>query len=177
MAKTTKKKISTQKLGMAWMAIGFLLLVNIVLLSFVVSKANTEVSVEKPTRDTVDLGIMQYKIEDDRAVKRDDPIVHELEAYLTDKTSRGCPAESPNHAQVAVHTEDLSQVLLRYGCGYPSGNMFAIYEDGSWRGVSPTSQFDEFGIPNCEHVEEHSISTELAPVCGSGEEGREYTIR
>jgi len=112
----------------------------------------------------VGLGSLEYVLKDDHYVKRTDTATNELRAFLEDlNRTSGCP-ESVYHEVIAV-TPDETQVLLRYGCDSATARMFAVKVEGSWRTLSPTNQFDQFGIPLCDHVTSNNISRTIAPVC------------
>ncbi|MBL8158840.1 hypothetical protein JNJ66_00070 [Candidatus Saccharibacteria bacterium] len=132
-------------------------------------------------RINISLGSLEFNFTGGRAVKRDDAVVQTLRATLEDAAHKdialGCETA---HYQVIAHTDDDRQVLLGYGCDQPTARMFATY-DGDWQLISPTNEFDNFGIPRCSHVTGHGINREIAPVCanGLGEENvtTTYTVR
>lgn len=130
----------------------------------------------------VDLGALQYDFTGDKAVKRTDAHLASLESFLKaegeESVSSNCDTVYHN---VVAASSDERQVLLSYGCGYPSIGMFAVYSGNQWRTISPTNQFNEFGIPRCGHVEENNIERTIAPVCDDrsldGNEQKGYVVR
>lgn len=130
----------------------------------------------------VSLGAMEYSISAEKAVKRTDKNVTELRSFLTkaanEDISDNCPTVYYN--LVAPSTNE-DQVLLNYGCGYPDARMFAVKQNGTWKFITPTNQFDTFGIPACSHVNKNHIEATIAPVCGNGmtddETGISYEAR
>lgn len=110
------------------------------------------------------LGALAYSFDHDRATKRTDAGVTDIQKFLEAEGRRsGCGG--PVYHNVMAANEDETQLLLNYGCGYPNARMFAQLENGKWRTISPTNQFDVFGIPRCEHVTENHIAVRIAPVC------------
>lgn len=117
----------------------------------------------------ISLGSMEYNFVDDKPAKRTDADVQKLRTFLTSKAaSEGCPAHMPAYERVVAHSTDESQVLLKYGCGAADSPMFAVKTDDMWKSISPTNQFDNFGIPGCEYLTAHNISKDIAPVCVVG---------
>ncbi len=115
---------------------------------------------------SVSLGSMQYKIVGGKAVKRTDATVASLKDFLSaagkEDLRLGCTSSYYN---VVRTTTDESQILLHYGCAYPSASMYIIRNGTSWRFISPTNQFDDLGVPVCAYLSQHGISPEIAPVC------------
>lgn len=118
----------------------------------------------------VTLGMLEYEVADGKAVKRNTPMTASLREFLERAAAKDCDAihkfmESAQYTVVAA-TKDVKQVLLGYGCGDLSSRMFAVYENDTWKFLSPTNQFDmTTNAPLCSHVEKHGIKKEIAPVC------------
>ena len=137
------------------------------------------------TTPTVTLGMLEYEIKDEKAVKRSTPATTSLRAFLEEKAAKDCSAVhdfmEPSQYTVISANENVSQVLLGYGCGDVSARMFAVQENNNWRFISPTNQFDPLtNAPLCEHVKEHKISKAIAPVCytvGNIEKSVRYIVR
>ncbi len=127
----------------------------------------------------VNLGVFEYRFENGMAIKRANASVTSLKSFLS-KTAKkdislGC--ESSYYNVVAASKDD-NQVLLRYGCGYPGANMFAVRDGQDWKAISPTNQFNDFGMPNCDYVQSNNISKDIAPVCYSNNgEVDTYAVR
>lgn len=116
-------------------------------------------------RNAVNLGALQYRIENNRAVKRDDMSVKEIRSFLIEEGKKsGCPNNNAVHSVIAAN-DDETQLLLSYGCGSDGGLMFAAKQDGQWKAISSTNQFNIFSIPSCKMIEDNGISSEIAPVC------------
>ena len=130
----------------------------------------------------VDLGALGYEFDSGRAIKKDDKKTGDLRSFLQrmgeKDISLGCTS---TYYQVVTASPDEKQILLNYGCDYPNAHMFAVKTSGTWKTISPTNQFDIFGIPLCSHVNVNHISTAIAPVCASSSElpaGKvEYRVR
>jgi len=135
------------------------------------------------TGPTVTLGMLEYEIKDGKAVKRETPMTSSLRAFLEDAAAKDCSAVhtfmEPSQFTVVAATKDMKQVLLGYGCGDVSARMFAVYEDGAWKFLSPTNQFDMVtAAPQCSHVQQYGINKEIAPVCyKSSGSSIQYKIR
>lgn len=118
----------------------------------------------------VTVGVLEYDFSSGKAVKRHDPKIDTLRTFLNDMAVKDCSAVhdfmEPSQFTVVAATKDISQVLLGYGCGDVSARMFAVYENGAWRTISPTNQFDAmYAIPNCAYVKDNGISRQIAPLC------------
>lgn len=124
---------------------------------------------EVPTlAERVSVGAMRYRIEGDKAVRRTDASVTELQSFLEREADKsGCSASRPGYEHVVAYTKDESQVFLRYGCGAADSPMFAVKKDGVWKSLSPTNHFGMFNIPECSYLDANAISAEIAPVCVS----------
>lgn len=126
------------------------------------------------SRVSVELGVYGYMFDAGRATKLEDDSTRSLQSFLVNAAQR----EVSDNCQkayywVMAHNEQRNQVLLNYGCENPGSRMFAVRDDQGWRFLSPTNQFDMFGVPACEHVEENMIDVAIAPACyvASGETG------
>lgn len=117
----------------------------------------------------ISLGTLAYRIENDRATERNDETTKSLRSYLEQRAEKnislGCT--TVNYS-VMAHTEDESQLLMRFGCNHPTARMFVVRSGDTWEDISPSNQFDTFNIPKCEHVDNNGISKEIAPVCVNG---------
>lgn len=128
---------------------------------------------------SISLGSLTYKIENDKAVKRDDVAVNDLRAFLEATAAHeGCTKQDPAYEHVIASTKDETQVFMKYGCGAADSPIYAIKKDGVWKTISPTDHFDLLGIPECGYLAENSISREIAPVCSDGSiTAPQYTVR
>lgn len=117
----------------------------------------------------VGLGAMEYSITEDKATKRDDASINNLRNFLERAAQKdielGCDTAYYN---VVRFTKQETQVLLSYGCEHPGASMFAVKTGYEWELISPTNQFDDLGIPSCDHTKIYGISAEIAPVCVNG---------
>lgn len=119
---------------------------------------------------TVTVGVLEYDFSSGKAVKRDDPKITSLRAFLENAAAKDCSAVhdsmEPSQFTVIASTKDISQVLLGYGCGDVSARMFAVRKDQEWKFISPTNHFDPLtNLPECSYVSMHKISKTIAPVC------------
>ena len=113
----------------------------------------------------VNLGSLQHRIENGKAVKRDDASVKEIHSFLIEEGKKsGCPNNNAVHSVIAANNDE-TQLLISYGCGDDDALLFATKQDGQWKTVSPTNQFNLFGIPSCRMIAHNGISSEIAPVC------------
>ena len=122
------------------------------------------------TGPTVTLGMLEYEVKDGKAVKRDTPLTTSLRSFLNEAAAKDCSAVhkfmEPSQFTVVAATKDMKQILLGYGCGDVSARMFAVYENDTWKFLSPTNQFDmTTSAPLCSHVKQYGIKKEIAPVC------------
>jgi len=118
--------------------------------------------------ERVSVGSMRYKLVNDKAVKRTDASVKELQAFLEREAARsGCTDQRLPFQRVVTYTQDETQAFIRYGCGAADSPIFAAKKDGVWRSLSPTNHFDMYNIPECTYVDENAISKDIAPVCVS----------
>lgn len=149
--------------------IGILILVSLTL-SVVLVKGDDDNREAELTKSGmhINLGSLQYSIREGKATKREDASVNNLTAFLIEEAGKslesGCDSVYYN---VTAYTSDETQVLLTYGCNYPNARMFAVKGSEGWKTVSPTSQFDIYGIPTCAHVNQNGIHKAIAPVCVS----------
>ncbi len=112
----------------------------------------------------VNLGPLEYTLSGDNLTKRTDESIRNLRSFLENlNATSGCSGDV-YHTVLAV-SPDEQQILLRYGCDHPNARMFAVKKDGQWHALSSTNQFDQFGIPRCEHTDPNNISRTIAPVC------------
>ncbi|HEY0965681.1 MAG TPA: hypothetical protein VGE13_04350 [Candidatus Saccharimonadales bacterium] len=134
---------------------------------------------------TVTLGMLEYEVKDEKAIKKSTSATTSLRAFLEERAAEDCTAihadMEPSQYSVVAANDDVSQVLLGYGCGDLSSRMFAVRKDNNWRFISPTNQFDPLtNLPLCAHVKENSISKKIAPVCYTvkdTEESVKYVVR
>lgn len=151
-------------------AIAFLAIAVIVLIILLVQKQPEAEPAESGV--FVSLGNFEYRFDSGRAVKRSNSELNDLRAMLETRAKLdielGCET---SHYNVVAVSEDSSQILLAYGCDQPTARMFAVKKSELWETVPPTGQFDNFGIPSCEHVTEHAIARSIAPVCVAGLQG------
>jgi len=115
--------------------------------------------------------------------RRDNQEVKKLRTFLTEAAewdTQPSRCKSASYTVIAS-SKDGTQILLRYGCELPTARMFAVLHDSAWEFISPTNQFNDLGIPLCSHVDENTISVEVAPVCytddGVWPNPYSYTIR
>lgn len=109
--------------------------------------------------------------EQGKVVLRDENYGKELRSFLAADAKRNLDISdscAPLHYKVTHATTDGQQLKLNYGCEEPNAHMFLVHDAGGWHGISPTNQFDSFGMPRCDHVGAHSVSREIAPVCWNG---------
>lgn len=165
MAKTKRLTRSTRPIGIYLPAPVAIVLVSLSILVVALLYQATK----NPNTPSISLGAMGHQIVDGKAVKRTDVPVQSLKAFLHEKAANeGCPSDKSAYEHVAAVTKDENQALLKYGCGAADSPMYIVKKNGVWTSVSPTNQFDTFGIPSCEHLNEHAISKEVAPVCVNG---------
>lgn len=137
-------------------------LIAIVVALMVVVRYGAEQMKDEPF---ISLGAMQYDFSGEKAVKRTDDTVKNLQSFLENLAQKDAEHECNSYYSVLMASDDETQVLLDYGCDHPGSRMFAVNEGGMWRTISPTNQFDLFGVPTCDQVNGNSISKTLAPVC------------
>ena len=141
------------------------IVIGVILLHTNQTSDKTSQTVEKVDNGSVNLGSLGFRIEGDKAVIRNDSATQELRAFLkADVKKSGCKGNNGVNAVIA-HSQDEKQLLLGYGCGNSAARMFAVKEDGRWKAISRTNQFDLFELPSCKMVDENNITNEIAPVC------------
>lgn len=125
-------------------------------------------SISSRTGNIVELGSFRYDFSSGKAVKRPAEDVRALQSFLESEGAKsiGKPGCDTVYHQFVAASPDEHEILLRYGCSYPSASMYVVKQDGAWKVLSPTNQFDIFGIPLCSHVESNDIDRTIAPVCG-----------
>jgi hypothetical protein len=120
------------------------------------------------TENRVNLGIMRYEFVDGTAQTRNDETFLNLKNFLLSLAEEDVAQGCDSYYNVLLASSDEKQVLLKYGCPFPNARMFAVNENGEWKTLSPTNQFDMLGVPSCEHVETNSIERSIAPICVNG---------
>lgn len=116
---------------------------------------------------SVSLGMFQYDITGDKAVKRTGQDVAMLQTFLENQAKdSGCPSDNPDIEYVRAFTTDRSQVLLDSGCG-GGARTFAILKSDKWQNVPSTNRLDTFDVPACSLLDQYGISKQIAPVCYS----------
>ena len=141
------------------------IVIGVILLQSNQTSDKTSQTVEKVDNGFVSLGSLGFRIEGGKAVIRNDSATQELRDFLkADVKKSGCK-DNNGAAAVIAHSQDEKQLLLGYGCGNSVARMFAVKQDGGWKAISPTNEFNLFEIPSCKMVDENNISNEIAPVC------------
>lgn len=95
----------------------------------------------------------------------------ELRSFLAADARKSLEASdtcAPLYYKITHATTDGQQLKMSYGCEEPDAFMFLARDAQGWRKINPTNQFDNFGIPRCDHVGAHNISRDIAPVCWNG---------
>ena len=162
-AKSKNKTMTAALIGLATALI--VIVIGVILLHANQTSDKTFQTVENVDGGSVNLGSLGFRIEGDKAVIRNDSATQELRDFLkADVKKSGCKGNNGVTAVIA-HSQDEKQLLLGYGCGNSAARMFAVKEDGRWKAISPTNQFNLFEIPSCKMVDENNISNEIAPVC------------
>jgi hypothetical protein len=166
MPKQKKAQKSSNSTVFLYSAIVALAVLCVVLL---VAYVNKNKNVSQTSSPSISLGAMQYDLSSGKAVKRNDPSVKTLQAFLeADAAKEGCSSQSPAYEHVVAYTKDEAQVFIKYGCGAADLPIFAVQTNGVWKMLSPTNHFDAFGIPDCTYLADNIISKEIAPVCVNG---------
>lgn len=168
MAKNKKSTHSDRRIVYIVSVLIFILLVIIFIL-FIKLDTDGKLSTSYEGRAlNIELGSYQYDFQGEKAVKLSDKNVTSLNEFLVaaakENISSGCERV---YYWVMEFSDDKKQVLLNYGCVNPASRMFAVQESGKWRFISPTNQFDAFGVPLCSHVNDNNIAKRIAPVCFS----------
>lgn len=124
------------------------------------------------SKSYISLNLLQFSIIDKKAIKRTDNSIQEIEKFLENESANSrCGAsgsEGPGYFSVRAWTKNEDQLLLGYGCNDVGAQMYAIKTNDKWATISPTNQFDNFGIPGCDYLSQNNISAEIAPVCANG---------
>jgi hypothetical protein len=180
MTKTTHR-VDTVK-GVMIITIALLLLALITLIVTYPRTANVPKSASAPEGVFVSLGAMEYDFSSGKAVKVTDEKIVALRDFLTEQGKKDIGDVCPEvYYNVAATTEDKQQVLLDYGCTHPSAHMYVVYENNTWKMLSPTNNFSTLPVATCQHVNENNISPTLAPVCMNSTDDPSvssiYTIR
>lgn len=166
-----KNKKSTQSYKRIIYILSGFIAVLIAALIISLAKQNIADKTETSHRDNainVELGSYQYDFQGTKAVKLSDENVMSLNDFLTTAAKKDISSNcDKSYYWVMAFSDDRKQVLLNYGCENPGSRMFAVQESGKWKFISPTNQFDMFGVPLCSHVNENDIAKNIAPVCYS----------
>ncbi len=166
-----KNKKSTQSYKRIIYILSAVIAILIAALIISLAKQNIADKTETSHRDNainVELGSYQYDFQGTKAVKLSDENVMSLNDFLTTAAKKDISSNcDKSYYWVMAFSDDRKQVLLNYGCENPGSRMFAVQESGKWKFISPTNQFDMFGVPLCSHVNENDIAKNIAPVCYS----------
>lgn len=141
------------------------IVIGVILLQSNQTSDKTSQTMEKVDNGSVNLGSLVFRIEGDKAVVRNDSATQEIRDFLKAEVKKSGCKDNDGVAVVIAHSQDEKQLLLGYGCGNSAARMFAVKQDGGWKAISPTNQFNSFDIPSCKMVDENNISNEIAPVC------------
>jgi len=164
--KVTKSKNEIMTAALIGLVTALIVIViGVILLHVNQTSDKTSQTVEKVDNGSVNLGSLGFRIEGGKAAIRNDSAVQEIRDFLkADVKKSGC--RDNNGVDVVIaHSQDEKQLLLGYGCGNSVARMFAVKQDGGWKAISPTNEFNLFEIPSCKMVDENNISNEIAPVC------------
>ena len=164
--KVTKSKNEIMTAALIGLVTALIVIViGVILLQSNQTSDKTSQTVEKVDNGSVNLGSLGFRIEGGKAAIRNDSAVQEIRDFLkADVKKSGC--RDNNGVDVVIaHSQDEKQLLLGYGCGNSVARMFAVKQDGGWKAISPTNEFNLFEIPSCKMVDENNISNEIAPVC------------
>ncbi|MDQ3065192.1 MAG: hypothetical protein M3Q36_02890 [bacterium] len=181
---TVKKSNSFDKSkGILVIIIGLLLFsLMSVVVSYSKKASDAQGNIDFQKGSIVSLGSLEYDFSSGKAVKKTDANLASLRSFLIaeGEKSVGSNCETVYH-NVIVASPDEKEVLLDFGCTHPGSRMFAVQREGKWQLLSPTNQFDLFGIPRCEYVDSNNIDRSIAPVCTSqsldGTSSNEYSVR
>ena len=164
--KVTKSKNEIMAAVLISLVTAFIVIViGVILLHANQTSDKTSQTAEKVDNGSVNLGSLGFRIERDKAVTRNDSDTQELRDFLKAEVEKSGCKDNNGVAAVIAHSQDEKQLLLGYGCGNSAARMFAVKQDGGWKTISPTNQFNLFNIPSCKMVDENNISNEIAPVC------------
>ena len=162
-AKSKNKTMTAALIGLATALI--VIVIGVILLHANQTSDKTFQTVENVDGGSVNLGSLGFRIEGDKAVVRNDSATQEIRDFLKAEVKKSGCKDNNGVAVVIAHSQDEKQLLLGYGCGNSAARMFAVKQDGGWKAISPTNQFNSFDIPSCKMVDENNISNEIAPVC------------
>ena len=164
--KVTKSKNEIMTAALIGLVTALIVIViGVILLHSNQTSDKTSQIVEKVDNGSVNLGSLVFRIEGDKAVVRNDSATQEIRDFLKAEVKKSGCKDNNGVAVVIAHSQDEKQLLLGYGCGNSAARMFAVKQDGGWKAISPTNQFNLFNIPSCKMVDENNISNEIAPVC------------
>lgn len=164
--KVTKSKNEIMTAALIGLVTALIVIViGVILLHAHQTSDKTSQTVEKVDNGSVNLGSLVFRIEGDKAVIRNDSATQEIREFLKAEVKKSGCKDNNGVAVVIAHSQDEKQLLLGYGCGNSAARMFAVKQDGGWKAISPTNQFNSFDIPSCKMVDENNISNEIAPVC------------
>lgn len=141
------------------------IVIGVILLHANQTSNKTSQMAEKVDNGSVNLGSLGLRIEGNKAVTRNDSATQELRDFLKAEVKKSGCKDNNGIAAVIAHSQDEKQLLLGYGCGNSVARMFAVKQEGGWKAISPTNQFNLFEIPSCKMVDENNISNKIAPVC------------
>ena len=164
--KVTKSKNEIMTAALIGLVTALIVIViGVILLHSNQTSDKTPQTAEKVDNGSVNLGSLVFRIEGDKAVVRNDSATQEIRDFLKAEVKKSGCKDNNGVAVVIAHSQDEKQLLLGYGCGNSAARMFAVKQDGGWKAISPTNQFNSFDIPSCKMVDENNISNEIAPVC------------
>ena len=164
--KVTKSKNEIMTAALIGLVTALIVIViGVILLHSNQTSDKTSQTAEKVDNGSVNLGSLVFRIEGDKAVVRNDSATQEIREFLKAEVKKSGCKDNNGVAVVIAHSQDEKQLLLGYGCGNSAARMFAVKQDGGWKAISPTNQFNSFDIPSCKMVDENNISNEIAPVC------------
>ena len=164
--KVTKSKNEIMTAALIGLVTALIVIViGVILLHSNQTSDKTPQTAEKVDNGSVNLGSLVFRIEGDKAVVRNDSATQEIRDFLKAEVKKSGCKDNNGVAAVIAHSQDEKQLLLGYDCGNSVARMFAVKQDGGWKAISPTNQFNLFEIPSCKMVDENNISNEIAPVC------------
>ena len=164
--KVTKSKNEIMTAALIGLVTALIVIViGVILLHANQTSDKTFQTAEKVDNGSVNLGSLVFRIEGDKAVVRNDSATQEIRDFLKAEVKKSGCKDNNGVAVVIAHSQDEKQLLLGYGCGNSAARMFAVKQDGGWKAISPTNQFNSFDIPSCKMIDENNISNEIAPVC------------
>lgn len=164
--KVTKSKNEIMTAALIGLVTALIVIViGVILLQSNQTSDKTSQTVEKVDNGFVSFGSLGFRIEGGKAVTRNDSATREIRDFLKAEVKKSGCKDNNGVAAVIAHSQDEKQLLLGYGCGNSAARMFAVKQDGGWKAISPTNEFNLFEIPSCKMVDENNISNEIAPVC------------